>query len=99
VTDREMIEARVAREELTAVDWFEHEEDGITAKLGRYRVWSEELEDDGIYEGDVGELTACVVGCEEFRNRRVCFTFTADGYDSGNEVCDLGVLSKVEEVK
>lgn len=62
-------------------------EDGVEARLGRWTVLHEN-EDRGLYEGDEGSLTACVVGTEEFRNQRVVFCFTPDDQDpnSGPEV-------------
>lgn len=94
MTNREMIEERCKREGLTIQGWSETE-DGDTASPGRFLVVTPEYEDDGLYEGDSGELAACVVGAEKFGNRRVCFTFSPEGYDSGEEVHDLSVLDAV----
>lgn len=96
MTDRELIEARCSREGLTIQGWDEESENGLTAKLGRYTVVSPGHEDDGLYEGDDGELTACVVGAAQYNNQRVNFSFTAEGYDEGNDVRDLLVLEPAD---
>lgn len=95
MTNREMIEKRVEQKGYAIQEWRETE-DGDTAILGRYVVVSEDEEDYGIYLNDEGELAAVVVGSDEYRNRRVQFHFTADGFDSPNEVHDLSALERVE---
>lgn len=96
MTDKEMIEARCQSEGLTIKEWTETD-DGDTAKLGRWVVATDEFDGDGLYHDDEGDLTACVVGSEEFHNRRVHFSFTADGYDTGNEVRVLAALEPVDD--
>lgn len=96
MTDREMIEARCKQEGLTIQTWRDTE-DGETALLGRFAVTSNDYEDDGLYESDKGEVSACVVGAEQYNNRRVSFSFTPEGYDSGNEVRDLFVLDPIDD--
>lgn len=96
MTNKVMIDARCAQEGLSIQGWTETE-DGDTALLGRFTVISNDYEDDGIFDGDVGELTACVVEAEKYNNRRVCFSFTADGYGEGNEIHDLYALDPVED--
>lgn len=91
---RKLIEARCQREGLTIRGW-ETTEDGETAKLGRYVVVTGSFEDHGLYQDDVGELSACVVGSVEFGNQRVHFSLTADGYDEGNEVQELSAVEAV----
>lgn len=96
MTDREMIEARCNSEGLTITGWSDTD-DGETAALGRWTVLTNDYEDEGFYEGDNGDLTACVVGAEEYNNRRVAFTFTPDGMDSGLEIRDLAILGGTDE--
>lgn len=86
-----MIESRCASEGLTIKGWSETE-DGDTAALGRFTVTTPDYDGDGLYEGDVGELTANVVGSVKYANRRVAFEFTPDGYDGGVDVPDLTAL-------
>lgn len=94
MTNREMIEAACKRHDLKILEWATTE-DGLTAKLGRFLVVHDEYEDDGLLVDDEGELVAEVVGAEEFNNRRVAFTFTADDFDGGLEVPDLDILEQV----
>lgn len=91
MTDRERIEQRVEREGLSVRAWTVTD-DGDTARLGRFTVATDEAEDEGLYYGDAGELSACVVGAAEYRNQRVSFTFTPDGFDVGLEIEDLAAL-------
>jgi hypothetical protein len=95
MTDREMIESACASQGLTIQGWATTD-DGHTAQLGRYVVSTPDYEDDGLYEGDEGTLDAVVVGSEKYENRRVSFTFTADGLDGGEEVSDLTALDPVD---
>lgn len=97
MTDREMIEKRCESEGLTIQGWDEQHENGLTANLGTYLVTTSDFEDDGLYEGDEGELSACVVGAAQYHNQRVSFSFMADGMDSGNEVRELYALDPVDE--
>lgn len=90
-----MIEQRCEREGLAIKSW-ETTDDGETAVLGRFVVATGEYDDDGLYEGDEGVLTACVVGAEQYGNQRVLFSFTADGYDGGNDVRDLSALEPAD---
>ncbi len=90
---KEMIERRLSREGWDAKSWREGE-DGLEAVIGRFRV-IEEVEDDGLYEGDEGELSACVVGSLKYHNESVAFGFTIDDYDSHNTVRDLSVLDPI----
>lgn len=96
MTDKERIEERLQAEGLTAQGWVDDPDNGVTAKLGRYEVVSDDDEDYGFYSGDEGELSACVVGAAQYNNQRVCFTFILDGNDDGNEVQSLSVLEPVE---
>lgn len=93
---RKLIEERCEREGLRIDGWLEDHEDGVTADLGGYRV-IEEDEDKGLYDDDVGQMTASVVGSPEYGNVRVSLTFTPEGNDpgSGPEVNDLSVLEPV----
>ena len=84
--DRERITLALVREGITAKDWKDTEEDGLVAVLGRFRVTTDDEEDRGFYDGDEGELTACVVGAAQYGNQRVTFSFTGDGFDVGLEV-------------
>lgn len=96
MTEREMIEDACKRQDFTIQEWDEEHENGLTAKLGRYTVVTPDYEDDGLYEGDEGELTACVVGAEQYHNQRVSFSFIPDGCDAGPDVRDLLALGSVE---
>jgi hypothetical protein len=96
VDERKMIEEACKREGLTIQGWDPDHENGLTAKLGRYTVTTPDYDDDGLYEGDEGNLTACVVGSEQYNNQRVEFTFIPEDYDSGPEVSDLTALEPVE---
>jgi hypothetical protein len=95
VTDRELIEAAVWREGYTVERWDEEHENGLTAFVkGRFRV-VEGNDDVGLYEGDEGTLNACVVGSEQYRNRRVAWGLLVDEYDSNTDVDDLTVLEQL----
>lgn len=94
MTAKEMIEERCKKEGLTITGW-SMTDDGESANLGRWAVTSNEDEDYCLYEGDEGELSACVVGAEQYHNRRVCFSFIAEGMDEGNEVHSLSMLDPV----
>lgn len=96
MTDKEMIEARCQQEGLTIQGWDEEHENGLTAKLGRYTVTTDDYEEAGFYIDDEGDLSACVVGSEQFGNRRVSFAFTPDEMDMGNDVSELSILDPVE---
>lgn len=96
MTNREMIEERCRREGLTIKSW-KDTDDGETAVLGAFLVSTPDFDDDGLYEGDAGELTAVVVGAEQYGNRRVCFSFTPEGYDGGNEVRELSALDPLDD--
>lgn len=65
-------------------EWREGDE-GLEAALGRFRVTVDD-DDQGLYEGDEGEVTACVVGAPEYENERVSFSFTSDEMESGMPV-------------
>ena len=97
MTDREMIEAYAKQHELTITGWDEEHENGLTALFGQYKVVTPDYEDDGLYEGDEGVLSACVVGAAQFRNQRVSLSFTPEGYDIGNEVSDLYALDRIDD--
>lgn len=96
MTDKEMIEERLQSEGLTAQSWVEDTENGLTAKLGRYQVVNDDEEDYGLYAGDEGELSACVVGSAQYGNQRVSFSFTLDDNDEGSEVHSLSVLEPID---
>lgn len=95
-TDQELIEARCKQEGLTITGWAETD-DGETALLGRYLVSTPDYDADGLYEGDEGVLSACVVGSTQYGNRGVSFSFTPEGYDGGVDVSDLWALDRVED--
>lgn len=94
MSEREMIEAAVARHGFTVKSWDPSHENGLTAMLGHFIV-TEGDEDHGLYDGDTGTLDACVVGAAEYGNQRVSFSFVPEGCDSGADVDDL---SAVEEL-
>lgn len=91
---KQMIAARVADEGYTVESWREGD-DGLEGIIGRFRVTDNEDEDYGIFEGDEGELIACVVGAQEYHNERVMFNFKADGTDGGNEAHNLASLDPI----
>lgn len=93
MTPRERIERRLNEEGFTAQDW-KDTDDGITAVLGSFIV-IEDDEDEGLYSGDEGELTACVVGAPEYGNERVAFAFKVEGFSEGVEVRDLQTIEPV----
>lgn len=95
MNNKEMIEARCKQEGLTINSWDEEHENGLTAKLGRFVVTTDDDEDYGLYSGDEGELEACVVGSEQYNNRRISFSFVPDGLDGGTEVHYLYVLDPI----
>jgi hypothetical protein len=83
---RERIEAALSRENLTAGEWRQSELDGLEAVVeGEWGVIDDD-EDRGLFAGDRGQLTACVVGAPEHGNERVAFYFIPAGCDSGDEV-------------
>ncbi len=92
MTNREMIEACCQQEGYSIKSWIDDEDDGETAVLGRFEVNTADYDNDGLYNGDAGELRACVVGAEQYGNRRVCFSFKPDESDGGVEVRDLFAL-------
>lgn len=92
--EKALIEAAAARHGITILGW-DQGEDGLEAQLGRYVVLNNDYEEDGLYENDEGDLTACVVGAEEHHNQRVSFALRLPDYDSSNEVKDLDVLDPV----
>lgn len=96
MTDRERIEEACNTQMLGIAGWDEDNDDGITAKLGRWVVVTPEYDDDGQYEGDVGELTACKVGAEKYGNERVVFSFTPDGTDGGIVIVDFSALDAAD---
>lgn len=96
MTDKEMIEQRCQKEGLPIQGWDEENENGLTAKLGSFTVVTDDYADDGLYIDDEGTLEACVVGAEEYHNRRVSFSFKTEGMDSSNEVRDLLALDPTD---
>ena len=94
MTDKERIEEFAKHNGFTVLDWREDPDDGLIGVLGRFRV-IEEDEDRGLYADDEGELSACVVGAEKYGNQRVALSFTADGYDAGNDVRDPSLLEEI----
>lgn len=96
MNNREMIEARCEQQGLRILSWSDTE-DGETALLGKFVVTTDEEEDYGLYVDDEGILTACVVGAEQYGNRRVCFSFITEGRDCGEEVHDLSALDRIDD--
>lgn len=97
MTDREMIEDYAEYTMLSIESWDEENENGLTALLSHRWVVVHGDEDRGLYEGDEGVLTLCVVGAERYGNRRVSLSFVADGMDCGVEIVDLDVLDSIED--
>lgn len=86
--ERAMIERALARHGLNPDSWDEEAENGLTARFDNDWIVMEESEERGLYDGDTGKLSVCVVGAEEHGNQRVSFSFTPEGQDpdSGSEV-------------
>lgn len=86
--DKQMIEDRLSKLGLVPDQWDPESENGLTARFDNDWVVVEEDESRGLYDGDVGKLSACVVGAPEHNNVRVSITFTPEGNDpdSGEEV-------------
>lgn len=97
MTDREMIEDYAEYTMLSIESWDEENENGLTALLSDRWVVVHDDEDRGLYEGDEGVLTLCVVGAEQYGNRRVSLSFVADDMDCGVEIVDLDVLDSIED--
>jgi hypothetical protein len=91
---KNLIDRHVARMGHTVREWRDDPDNGLTAVLGQFRVIDGD-EDTGLYEGDEGELTASKVGSEKYGNVNVCYSFTPEGYDGGNDVRDLDSLEEV----
>jgi hypothetical protein len=90
--NRTDIERAAASNGFKVAEWRDTD-DGDTAVMeGSFVVVNDEYEDDGLYSGDEGELSACIVGAPQFFNERISWTFITEGYDEGNEVRDLTVL-------
>lgn len=96
MTDKERIEQACQEQGFSIQSWDEKDDDGITARLGPFNVLNNEDEDYGLFEGDEGVLSACVVGAAEYGNQRVAFIFIAEGCDEGNEVHSLDVLEPAD---
>jgi hypothetical protein len=79
-----LIQARLDREGYAAKEWREGE-DGLEAVIGRF-VIVEDDEDRGLYSGDEGPLTACIVGSPEYHNERILFAITPEGQSGALEV-------------
>lgn len=94
IEDCKMIRDAARRHGFEVAEFYEHEDNGLTGKLGRFRV-IEGDDDRGLYEGDEGELEACIVGAVKHNNQRVSFGFTPDGYDSADEVWDFDLLEQI----
>lgn len=93
---KERIEQAAAAQGLTIQSWKDDPDDGPTAVFGRYKVITDEYEDNGLYLDDEGELTATVVGAAQYHNERVHFGFTADDVEGAEEVRDLTALDPVD---
>jgi hypothetical protein len=93
--DRERIEAHCSQHGLKIDGWKEDDENGLTAQLGRWEVVTDEYDDDGLYAGDEGNLTASVVGGAKYGNQRVHVGFTPDESDGAIEVHDISALDPI----
>lgn len=83
-----LIEAELEKRMLVAAEWRDGE-DGREAVLKHRWYVTEEDEDNGLFEGDEGTVSACVVGSAKYRNTRVSFSFTPDGCDGGSDCIPL----------
>lgn len=70
--------------------WDADPDDGgrLRGWLGSAHVFDDD-EDQGLYEGDEGEVYACVVGAHQYGNVHVAFYFMGEGMDGGMR-CELG---------
>lgn len=94
---RKLIEQAAAEQGYTIAEFYDHAENGLTGKIGRFEVVSNLDEDYGFYDGDEGVLEASVVGAAIYGNVRVAFSFISDGADVGNEVHSFEVLEPLSE--
>lgn len=96
---RAMLERALARHGLEAESWIDRDADNDnrpTARIsGRWNV-VDDIEHEGLYEGDEGTLTATVVGAAEHGNEHVAFYFTLDGADEAIGQVTPGI--EVEEL-
>jgi hypothetical protein len=99
VTNHELIEQECERQMLLVESWDEEHENGVTAILGRWRVYHDEYADQGFYVDDEGVLSACVVGSEQYGNQRVSLSFMPSGMDGGVEVPGGNPLDVLELVE
>lgn len=93
---RDMIEKRLDDEGYIAESWREGD-DGLEAVVGRFEATSDTGTMGSIFAGERGELTACVVGAQQYNNEHVMFSFTADDTEGGDEITDLSVLEPTDE--
>jgi hypothetical protein len=92
---RKMIQADIDRRMFTAHDWLFNEDEGrIIASLGRFTVIDDD-EDKGTYAGDEGELTAMVVGSQEYGNERVDYSILIDEYHDEPSDVDINNVDPV----
>lgn len=92
-----MIESHIQSTGYTVQEWRNDEDYSVpraVAYIGRFEI-IEDDEDNGLYSGDEGDLTATVVGAAEYQNERVAFSFTPDGYDTGTDVPDLSLVDPI----
>ena len=79
--EKEMILEDTTARGFTVESWLDHPDNGTTAMfVGRF-VAIEDDEDEGIYSGDEGELSACVVGAAQYGNERVSYSLKLEGRD------------------
>jgi hypothetical protein len=95
MTDRERIEQALAREGLTADDWKDDPDDGLTAVIGRYRCVDDD-ERSYAFSEDEGVMSASVVGAEQYHNQRVAFAFLADGTDAAMEIAGFEYYEPID---
>lgn len=79
------------------VDEWREDPDGIKALFGEWKV-TEEDEDEGLYEGDKGTLSASVVGARKHGNEHVAFYFTPEDWDEDSGGIRVTPFDNVEHV-
>lgn len=84
--DRQRIEQAADKYELGEPLFWRDSEDGLIAYFGEWIVGSDDVETQGLIVGDIGELRACVVGAEQYGNRRVAFSLHPRGVEGGYQV-------------
>lgn len=89
---RDIIESALRMWGYSAESWWKNDPDNggrLKAIVGDAEV-VEDDEDHGLYVGDAGKLTCCVVGGREYGNVHAQFYFEADDREGGEQVTPDG---------